>query len=170
MEGTRDLRRPIHLNNLIYPYQGERALKTFAWFKSLLKFNANIKTHIAPKKLEGTQKDIKFEMNETVKRGEKTEHLKSEINNINTFYESRIKVIKLFDDYSRIVSEVKYKTKYWEGLKVFTSKQRLQRLTVALAHAKTGNTFEKLLNKWNQTNHIYFYIQQKKLLKKYTIM
>ena len=112
MEGTRDLRRPIHLNNLIYPYQGERALKTFAWFKSLLKFNANIKTHIAPKKLEETQKDIKFEMNETVKRGEKTEHLKSEINNINTFYESRIKVIKLFDDYSRIVSEVKYKTKY----------------------------------------------------------
>ena len=120
--------------------------------------------------MEGTQKDIKFEMNETVKRGEKTEHLKSAINNINTFYESRIKVIKLFDDYSRIISEVKYKTKYWEGLKVLTPKQRLQRLPVALAHAKTGNTFEKLLNKWNQTNHIYFYIQQKKLLKKYTIM
>ena len=32
-------------------------------------------------------------------------------------YKSREKVIKLFDDYFRIVSKAKYKTKYREGLK-----------------------------------------------------
>ena len=32
------------------------------------------------------------------------------------------KVIKLFDDYSTIVSEAKYKTKYGEGLEILTPK------------------------------------------------
>ena len=45
---------------------------------------------------------------------------------IKTLYESREKVIKLFDDYSRVVSEAKYKTKYGEGLKILTHKQMLQ--------------------------------------------
>ena len=33
--------------------------------------------------------------------------------------------MKLFDDFSRIVSEAKYKTKYGEGLKKLTPKQML---------------------------------------------
>ena len=33
----------------------------------------------------------------------------------------------MFDDYSRIVSEAKYNTKYGEGLKTLSSKQMLQR-------------------------------------------
>ena len=33
----------------------------------------------------------------------------------------------MFDDYSRIVSEPKYNTKYGEGLKTLSSKQMLQR-------------------------------------------
>ena len=32
--------------------------------------------------------------------------------NIKTFYESQEKDIKLFNDYSKIISEAKYKTKY----------------------------------------------------------
>ena len=55
-------------------------------------------------------------------------------------YESREKVIKLFDDYSRSVSEAKYKTKYGEGLKILTPKQMLQRLPIAVAQVKAGNT------------------------------
>ena len=39
------------------------------------------------------------------------------MNNIKTLYELQEKVIKLFDDYSRIVAQAKYK-KYGEGLKI----------------------------------------------------
>ena len=52
----------------------------------------------------------------------------------------------MFDDYSRIVSEAKYKTKYGEGLKILTPKQMLQRLPIALAQVKAEN----LLNEMTQ--------------------
>ena len=48
----------------------------------------------------------------------------------------------MFDDYSSIISEAKYKTNHGEGLKILTAKQMLWRLPVALAQVKTGNTFE----------------------------
>ena len=37
-------------------------------------------------------------------------------------YESRQTIIKLFSDYSSIASEVKYKEKYGEGLKILSPK------------------------------------------------
>ena len=51
-----------------------------------------------------------------------------------------------------------------------TSKQTLQRLSVVLAQIKAGYTFENVINEIRQIilNHIFFYIKQKKLLKKYT--
>ena len=51
---------------------------------------------------------------------------KSAIKSIKTLYKSREKVIKLFGNYSRVVSEAKYKTKHGEGLKILTHKQMLQ--------------------------------------------
>ena len=56
----------------------------------------------------------------------------------------------MFDDYFRIVSEAKYKTKYGEGLKILTPKQMLQRLLIALAQVKAGNISENLLNEITQ--------------------
>ena len=67
------------------------------------------------------------------------------MNNIKTLYQSQKKVIKLFDDYSLIISKVKYKIKQGEGLKILTPKQTLQRLPIALAQVKAGNTSENLL-------------------------
>ena len=58
---------------------------------------------------------------------------------IKTLQESREKVIKLLDDYSKIVSEAKYKTEYGEGLKILTPKQIIQRLPIGLAQVKAGN-------------------------------
>ena len=46
--------------------------------------------------------------------------------------------------------EVKYKTKYGEGLKILTPKQMLQRLPIALAQVKAGNTSESLSNEIRQ--------------------
>ena len=65
----------------------------------------------------------------------------------------------MFDDYSRIVSEAKYKTKYGEGLKILTPKQMLQRLQIALAQVKAG-----LLNEIRQI--IYPLYQTKEITKK----
>ena len=47
-----------------------------------------------------------------IKVRNKSEEQKSAIKNIKTLYKSREKVIKLCNDYSEIVSEAKYKTKY----------------------------------------------------------
>ena len=58
--------------------------------------------------------------------------------------------MKLFNDYSKIVSEAKQKTKYREGLKILTPKQMLQILPIALAQVKAGNTSENLLNEIRQ--------------------
>ena len=60
------------------------------------------------------------------------------------------KVIKLFDDYSRIVSEAIYKSKYGEGLKMLTPKQMLQGLPIALAQVTAGNISDNVLNEIRQ--------------------
>ena len=62
------------------------------------------------------------------------------------FYKAREKIIKLFDDYTKIVSKAKFNAKHGEGLKILTPKQRLQTLPIALAQVKAGNTSESLLN------------------------
>ena len=58
--------------------------------------------------------------------------------------------MKLFDYYSRIVSEAKYKAKQGKGLKVLFPKQMLHRKPMALAQVKAGNTSENLPNKIRQ--------------------
>ena len=75
------------------------------------------------------------------------------IQNIKMFYQSRQAVIKLFNDYSSLASEAKYKLKNGEGhlselamrLKI-CPKQMLQRFPIALAQLKAGNTNENLLS------------------------
>ena len=52
--------------------------------------------------------------------------------NIKLLYESREAVLKLFEDYSLIVSEAKYRTKHGEGHKILTPKLMLQRLPIAV--------------------------------------
>ena len=67
-----------------------------------------------------------------------------------------------------MLSEAKYKAKHGKGLKILTPKQMLQRLPIALAQVKAGNTSENLLNEIRQ---IYILcIEQKKLLKMYVII
>ena len=72
--------------------------------------------------------------------------------------------INLFRDYSFLLSEDKYKTKYGEGLKVLTPKQMLQRLPIALAQVKAGNNSEKLLSVIRQI--VYSLYQSKDFTKK----
>ena len=52
-----------------------------------------------------------------------------------------------------------------KGIEILTAKQMLQRLPIALAQVKEGNTSENLLNEIRQL--IHFCIGKKKLLKKF---
>ena len=51
------------------------------------------------------------------------------------------------------------------SLKIRTPKQMLQRLTIALAQVKAGNTSKNLLNKFHQIK--YFLYQAKEITKNY---
>ena len=75
----------------------------------------------------------------------KSEEEKSALATITLLYKSRA-VIKLFNDYSSIVCEAKYKSILGEGLKILTPKQMLQRLPIAFAQVKSVNTSENVLN------------------------
>ena len=57
-------------------------------------------------------KVIQSNINELVKGRRESEEQNRAIKSIKIFDESRKKVIYLFNDYSKIVSEAKYKTKY----------------------------------------------------------
>ena len=85
-------------------------------------------------------------MNEISKGRFKSEEQKGALENIKLLYKSRQAVIKLFDNYSLIISEAKYKTKHREELKILIPKQILQRLLIVLARVKAGSTSEDLLN------------------------
>ena len=75
-------------------------------------------------------------------------------------YKSREAVIKLFNNYSSIMSEAKYKTKIGEGLKILTPKQMLRRLPIAFAQVKAGNTYQNLLNEIRQTIYSSYRAQE----------
>ena len=99
------------------------------------------------KKLQNVFKSSQIEIS---RRRFKSKEQKSALENIKLLYESRKVVIKLFNDYSSIVFEAKYKSIHGEGLKIVTLKQMLQRLPIALAQLKAGNTCVNLLNEIRQ--------------------
>ena len=61
-----------------------------------------------------------------------------------------------------MVSEAKYEVTNGKGLKILTFKQMLQRLLIALAQIKAGNTSESLKRLCKM---FILYIKQTKLLK-----
>ena len=76
----------------------------------------------------------------------KSEEQNCSLENIKFLYKLRKDVIQSFIDYSSIVSEAKHNAKYEERLKILSPKLMLQRLPIALAQVKAGNTSENLLN------------------------
>ena len=90
------------------------------------------------------------------------------IKNVKNLYDSRQKIIDLFNNYSKIKSEFIYSSKQNETkgkrLKILTPKQMLQRLPIALAQVKAGNNSESLLNEIRQI--VYSLYQSKQITKK----
>ena len=90
------------------------------------------------------------------------------VESVKNLYDSRQKIIDLFNSYSKIRSEAIYKSNQNEtngkGLKILTPKQMLQRLPISLAQVKAGNNSENLLNEIWQI--IYSLFQSKEITKK----
>ena len=72
-------------------------------------------------------------------------------------YKSREPVIELFNDYSSIISEAKYRTKHGESLKILT-------LRLNKDQVKAGTTSDNLLNETRQI--IYSLYKAKEITKK----
>ena len=90
------------------------------------------------------------------------------IKSVKKRYDSRQKIIDLFNDSAKIRSESIYRSKQDKsagtGLKIPTPKQMLQRLPIAFAQVKVGNNSESLLNEIRQT--VYCWYQSKQITKK----
>ena len=73
-------------------------------------------------KAKENQKEFRLNLGETPKRkwDYKSEEQKSTMNKIKVFYKAREKIIKLFDDYTTILSKTKNETKHVKGLKILT--------------------------------------------------
>ena len=78
--------------------------------------------------------------------------------NIKNLYNSREKVLKLYNDYAKIISEAMYEEKQGTGIKILTPKQMLQRLPIALAQVKGDNNSENLLNEIRQIVYSLYHV------------
>ena len=94
----------------------------------------------------------------------RTKEQKNFLHNIDMLYKARNEAIKLYDDYSSMMSEAKLKATKGTGLKMLTPKQILQRLPIALAQVKAGNNSDNLLNEIRQI--VYSLYQPKEITKK----
>ena len=134
--------------------------------------------YISSKELFNAIKNSRFKFDDALKRQneflkklkwvKETNKQKETINNLDKSYNSREEVCNFFRDYAKIIFDSSYKAKQDEtkgiGLKILTPKQMLQRLTIALAQAKSGKNSESLLNEIRQI--VYSLYQSKQTTKK----
>ena len=119
-------------------------------FKSIC--NGDITLEDVEKEQRELQRDL-GRINQGDPKDKSIEH-KKVINNIKSLYDSREKVVQLFNDYAKNMSKNIYKPKQKTGLKILTPNQMLKRLPIALAQIKADNNSESLLNEFRQ---IFFF-------------
>ena len=116
--------------------------------------------------VKNNQEEFKSYLGEVKKwnNKRKSKEQKNALHNIETLFEARNGAIKFYDDYFLIISEAKIKATKETGLNILTAKQMLQRIPIALAQVKAGNSSESLLNEIRQI--VYSLYQSKKNHKK----
>ena len=107
-------------------------------------------SNINSKEVLKDQINVKSDLSEIKKENEKSKSKDqiSVMQNVEKCFDLRKKNIDLFRDYSLLLPEAKYKSKYGRCIKILAPKQMLQRL--GLAQVKAGNTSENLLNEIRQ--------------------
>ena len=109
-------------------------------------------------KIEEERKQFKSKLNEITTGNPKTKSKEQlyTITNIKNFYNSREKVVKLYNDYTKSISEAMYKANQGTGLKILTPKQIVQ--------VRAGGNSENLLHEIRQI--AYYLYQSKEITKK----
>ena len=69
----------------------------------------------------------------------RSEEQNNVINNVTNFYESREKVIQMFNNYAKDMSKNTYDSKQGTRLKILSHKQIIQRLPLLLSEISAGN-------------------------------
>ena len=113
MSEIKNLRRQIDLNNLTY-YLRVKSISpiNFIGFKAALYLYRDIfSADIELAKAEEDRKKLKSELVEITRANpkERSKDKIEAIENIKNLYNSRLKIIKLFNDYTKIRSKAKYK-------------------------------------------------------------
>ena len=178
MKEIQKICKEIDFNNLFYYFKGPNiAPINFIRFRGPLHIFKGIKNgNILLQKAEKEQEQFKSNLVEITEGNpkHKSKDQLDVIKNAKNLYDSRQKVIDLFNDYAKIRSEAIYETKQETKqdktkqdetrLKILTPKQMLQRLPIALAQIKAGNNSESLLNEIRQI--VYSLYQSKEITKK----
>ena len=146
--------KPIDFNDLKYNFKGpENALINFIKFKGPNHIFKSIHDgDIALEDVEKEQIKLKSDLGH-IKLGPwkyKSPEQTQTIRNIENIYNSREKVVQLFNNYAKDMSRNIYESKQGKILKILTPKQMLQRLPIAFAQIKAGNNSETLLNEIRQ--------------------
>ena len=122
---------------------------SFSKFKGPLQtFKSIYKGYITLEYVEKEQEELKAELG-GIKQGDprnKSPEQKETINNIKNLYNSREKIVQMFNHYAKNMSRIIYDSKQGTGLKILTHKQLIQRLIVGLVQTKAGSDSESLLN------------------------
>ena len=153
----------INPDNLIYKYKTEGiSPKDFTNYQNPIELYKDLRDgSINPKKVLKDQINFKLDLGKIEKGNPKSKSKDqvSVIQKVEIFFVLREKINNCFRDYSLLLSEAKYKAKYGRDLKIITPKQMLQRLPIALAQVKAGNTSKNLLN---ETRHFIYSLHRAK--------
>ena len=143
-----NISKEIDFNNLTYHFKGSNTAPIIIidFRGPMYIYNEIKKGNMSTEKIKEDQKQFKSKVNEITIRNpkHKAKDQLDTIKNIKNLYNSRDKIIKLYNDYAKIITEAIYKTKQGTGLKILTPKQMLQRLPIALAQVKAGNNSENI--------------------------
>ena len=158
----------IDYNNLKLEYVGPTEDVSFYEYRDSKElFNAIRDNKIGFSEAKSKQNDFLSKLTD-IKICRKTFEQEKVINNLERFYISRQEVINFFRDYTEMFSDANYRAKQnytkGTGLKILTPKLMLQRLSIALAQVKAGNSSENLLNEIRQI--ICSLYQSKEITKK----
>ena len=170
-DDIQELSREIYYKNLNYNFTSKaRGSINFIKFKGPFSLFKKIRDRdISTEMGEEDQEKFKRKFGQ-IKLGNpkhKSEIQLYTIRNVRNLYDSREKIIDLFNNDPNIKSESIYRSKQGKtkraGLKILTPKQMLQRLT-ALAQVKAGNSLESLLHEIRQI--FYSLYESKQVTKK----
>ena len=122
--------------------------------------------NISIEKIEEDQKQFKSKLNEITIGNRKIIKKLITIKEIKNLFNSRDKVIKLYNDKVMLKLQLKLCIKNMEGagFKILTPKQMLQRLPIVLPQVKAGNNSENLLNEIRKI--VYSLYQSKQITNK----